>query len=87
MIEFLLWLLLIYVVYRIIHPRVSVIKQETGSRTTASEGTATHRDPVCGMYVSEEDAVIGKLEGERHYFCSMGCLEKFREQLDHTSRS
>jgi YHS domain-containing protein len=82
-IRLLIWLLLIYVGYR-------VIKALTGGETTETKATgvrdaeATHRDPVCGVYVSEDDAVIGTLEGQRHYFCSMSCLEKFREQLDHT---
>jgi YHS domain-containing protein len=58
-------------------------KPATGNQDTKADAAATYRDPICGMYVSEEDAVIGKLEGERHYFCSMNCLEKFREQLDH----
>jgi YHS domain-containing protein len=48
-----------------------------------TEAEPTYRDPVCGVYVSEKDAVVGRLDGQRHYFCSMSCLEKFREQLDH----
>jgi YHS domain-containing protein len=87
MIRLLLWLLLIYIGYRVILTLTSSKKQEPESRGAVSEGVATHLDPVCGMYVSEEDAVVGKLDGQRHYFCSMGCLEKFREQLDHTSRT
>ena len=87
MIRLLLWLLLIYIGYRVILTLTSSKKQETARRSAASEGTATHRDPVCGMYVSEEDAVVGKLDSQRHYFCSMNCLEKYREQLDHASHT
>jgi YHS domain-containing protein len=43
----------------------------------------TYLDPVCGVYVTEGDAVVGRLDGERIYFCSMACLEKYREQLPH----
>ena len=85
MIRLLMWGLLIYIGYRII---LSI----TGSKNTPSEQSRVHgtpmstqRDPICGVYVSEEDAIVGTLEGERHYFCSHACLEKFREQLDHTS--
>ncbi len=85
MIRLLFWLLLIYIGYKIVMslvgPKESPPKEENG-RTDAE---TTHRDPVCGVYVSEEDAVVGRLEGERHYFCSMACLEKFREQLEHKS--
>jgi YHS domain-containing protein len=41
----------------------------------------THRDPVCGVFVSEEDAVVGRLDDKKYYFCSMECLEKYRASL------
>ena len=44
----------------------------------------TFQDPVCGVYVTREDAVIGKLKGERIYFCSKECLEKYQDTI-HTS--
>jgi YHS domain-containing protein len=87
MIRLLIWLLLIYIGYRVILQLTSPKKEKPVKRGAASEAAVTHRDPVCGMYVSEEDAVIGKLDNQRHYFCSMNCLEKFREELDHTPRS
>jgi len=87
MVRLLLWLLIIYIGYRIILTLTSGKKKESNPRGTSPEVNVAYRDPVCGMYVSEEDAVIGTLDGQRHYFCSMGCLEKFREQLDHTPRS
>ena len=48
-------------------------------------GEVAHKDPVCGVYVTEEDAVVGKIEGKRIYFCSMDCLEKYREKLEKKS--
>jgi YHS domain-containing protein len=87
MIRLLFWLLLIYIGYRLILTLTSAKKKGPELRSASTEGVVTHRDPVCGMYVSEEDAIVGKLDGQRHYFCSMGCLEKYREQLDHTSRT
>jgi len=86
-IRLLIWLLLIYIGYRVILQLTSSKKQDPDRRRAASDGVVTHRDPVCGMYVSEEDAVIGRLDNQRHYFCSMNCLEKYREQLDHTSHT
>jgi YHS domain-containing protein len=47
------------------------------------KGEDTRQDPVCGTYVTEADAVIGRYEGERIFFCSMACLEKYKEQLEH----
>ena len=40
-------------------------------------------DPVCGMTISPDDAV-GQVEhkGQTHYFCSQGCLDRFRSNPD-----
>jgi len=83
MIRLLIWLLLIYIGYRIIKHLLGDNKERPGIVEERQEAEVTYRDPVCGLYVSEADAVVGKLDGQRHYFCSMNCLEKFREQLDH----
>jgi len=85
MIRILMWGLLLYIGYRILRSFTSSKKPLEKPDAEDSPATETHRDPVCGVYVSDEDAVIGKLDGQRHYFCSMNCLEKYREQLDHTT--
>ena len=88
MIRFLFIGLLLYIGYRIIISLTSAKRPSVKpSGNHSSTGVETHLDPICGVYVSEEDAVVGKLDGQRRYFCSMNCLEKFREQLDHTSTS
>jgi YHS domain-containing protein len=87
MIRMLIWLLLAYIGYRLIKSLTTGKKPEVTKHGASPDAAATQRDPVCGMYVSESDAVVGKLDGQRHYFCSMTCLEKFREQLEHASHS
>lgn len=85
MIRFIIMGLLFYIGYRMLISFTSAKKTPTNSSDNNNPATETHLDPVCGIYVSEEDAVVGKLDGHRHYFCSMNCLEKFREKLDHPS--
>ena len=87
MIRFLFVALLLYIGYRIIISLTSAKKTPAKSAESRDPGEETYRDPVCGIYVSEEPAVIGRHDGQRHYFCSMNCLEKYREQLDHSSPS
>lgn len=87
MIRFLLVGLMLYIGYRIIISLVSAKKPLTKSPGGRDQGIETHLDPVCGVYVSEETAIVGRHDGQRHYFCSMNCLEKYREQLDHSSPS
>ena len=87
MIRFLLVGLMLYIGYRILLSLTSAKKTQTKPGERPDTAEETYRDPVCGVYVSEEDAVIGRHDGQRHYFCSMNCLEKYREQLDHSSPS
>lgn len=85
MIRLLVWLLLIYIGYRVISSLAGGKSHHSEDSHDQGEAETTHCDPVCGVYVSEEDAVVGRLDGQRHYFCSLSCLEKYREQLDHKS--
>jgi len=81
-----MWALLIYIGYRIIVAITSSKNRPSETTRVKDTAMATYPDPVCGVYVSEDDAVIGTLDGKRHYFCSHACLEKFREQLDHATK-
>lgn len=85
MIRFLVIGLLFYIGYRILISLTATEKKQAKFARDRDTGEETHLDPVCGVYVSEETAVIGRHDGVRHYFCSMNCLEKYREQLDHSS--
>lgn len=83
MIRILIWGLLLYIGYRIIVSLAAPKKTAEKPAGKMDSAETTHRDPVCGVYVSEKQAVVGRHNGQRHYFCSMDCLEKYREQLDH----
>ena len=72
-----------YLIFLLMKNRSSV-KLEKKKEEAKEE---TFRDPVCGVYVSAGDAVVGRLDGERLHFCSMACLEKYREQLTQAPRS
>ncbi len=75
-------LILFYVGFKV----VQGLMQKKREETPAAAGPAkeeTFQDPVCGVYVTEDDAVIGRLKGERLHFCSLACLEKYRESLEH----
>lgn len=84
MIRLLFIALLLYIGYRIVLSLTSAKKPPVKSTGSRDSSEMAHRDPVCGVYVSEETAVIGRHDGQRHYFCSMECLEKFRERIDHS---
>ncbi len=44
------------------------------------------KDPVCGMQVDEEDAIVGTKGGKTQYFCSEECKEKFEEDPEQYER-
>jgi YHS domain-containing protein len=39
-------------------------------------GGKLHRDPVCGVYVSEQASVKRVKDGETRYYCSEECARK-----------
>ena len=41
--------------------------------------TALHKDPVCGVYVSEATAVSCRDGNQTLWFCSTACLDKYRK--------
>ena len=75
MLRFLIWILLGYLVYRMVRGKAA---PEIAKESSATE---TYQDPVCGVYVSEADAVVGNLEGKRYHFCSLGCLHEFEKSV------
>lgn len=82
MAKLLVLILIGYVLFQMFKGRSSV--KEVPRNVQEEE---TFRDPVCGTYVARGDAVVGSLEGQKHYFCSMSCLEKFREQVETTEKN
>lgn len=38
------------------------------------------RDPVCNMEVSEDSGITTDCDGERYYFCSEGCRDRFLKE-------
>jgi YHS domain-containing protein len=48
--------------------------------SSSEDEEAVVTDPVCGMTVQPETAAAAwEHEGTTYYFCSVGCLERFRE--------
>jgi len=83
LIRLLVWAVLIYVGYKIVKGFVDRKKNDPAPPGPVRE--ETFQDPVCGVYVTEDDAVIGRHEGKRIHFCSMACLEKYRQRLEDES--
>lgn len=73
----LIWLLIGYAVYLMFRKSKAHV-----SDTKADTAEDAFLDPVCGIYVGEAEAVIGRHEGKKIHFCSRECLEKYREMIE-----
>ena len=40
---------------------------------------ALQKDPVCGTYIAPSTAVVQIVAGEKVYFCSTACRDKFKK--------
>ncbi|AKA49370.1 ATPase [uncultured archaeon] len=43
-------------------------------------------DPVCGMYVPETSDLFVEKDGEKYYFCSKSCMERFTSPEEETRK-
>lgn len=84
MTRLLFWALLLYLGYRIVASLKKSSRIRPVSRRERGPVCTTHRDPVCGTYITEEDAVVDTQHGQRLYFCSHACRDRYREQSERT---
>ncbi|MBJ6727886.1 eL24 family ribosomal protein [Geomesophilobacter sediminis] len=77
----LIWILLGYLVYRMLRAKRT---PELPKEDTATE---TFQDPVCGVFIPESDAVVGRLDGKKIHFCSMACLERYQKELANDNKN
>jgi len=83
----LLVLVLIYILYRALWKGEGfgflLFRKKKRPRNTDKTPAAIiaemKRDPVCGTYIPENQAISYKQGHETHYFCSEECLQKFQE--------
>jgi YHS domain-containing protein len=40
-------------------------------------GGVLHKDPVCGTYVSGDSGIAQTVDGQKVYFCSKECRDRF----------
>ncbi len=77
-----LFFFLFYLAYRIIKGllRLGLGWGRGAPRIPGEERGELVKDPVCGTYLPKEEALSVKAGGETHYFCSLSCRDKFKEE-------
>jgi len=73
MTRFLIFILLIYIVYRL-------FKKKTPRRGSQSDSSPKElvKDPQCQTYFPKDKALVLKSDGETLYFCSEACRQAFK---------
>jgi YHS domain-containing protein len=66
----------------LVNPSPSRSGAQSGQRTRAPRvppAEALKKDPVCGTYIAPSMAVVRVVDGEKVYFCSPACRDKFKK--------
>lgn len=68
---------LLYLLYKL-------LRSGKGKRQEVQEDVLVE-DPVCHVFLPREQAVSCRKNGEKHYFCSKECRDKFKKGKNHNN--
>jgi len=72
-----------YVLYKVLWKGESLhffkFSPKMKKRQQPKELVEMKKDPICGTYLPENQAIKYKSGGETHYFCSEECKKKFTQ--------
>ena len=79
--RFLLMLTIGYVLYKVLWKGEPLfrIKRKQHKPHPQKPLEEMKKDPICGTYIPENQALKYRSGGETHYFCSEECKNKFRQ--------
>lgn len=69
---------LIYLIIRKIARALGLWPQVPQPRVKNQEPDVLVQDPVCQTYIPRQDALKAEKDGKVYFFCSEGCLKRFR---------
>ncbi|SPD73581.1 putative TRASH domain protein [uncultured Desulfobacterium sp.] len=81
MIRFLIFVFLLYLLYRVIRWLFSYSPKTLGRKDSNEMIDEMVQDPYCKTYFPLRDAKKREIDGKWYYFCSDSCYEKFEKQL------
>lgn len=78
MLRLLLYLIIIYAIFNLI--KNTFRKPPEKDKAKTPEGEDMVLDPECNTYIPRNRAISGRVRGEKVYFCSEKCLERYRHR-------
>ncbi|MFZ5451105.1 MAG: YHS domain-containing protein [Thermodesulfobacteriota bacterium] len=79
--RFIIGLVVGYLIYRLVKKTMLAWKQGQSASPQKPGGQDTEvlvQDPVCGTFIPRQDALKVHKDGKDYFFCSEGCLKRFR---------
>ena len=70
---------IVYLLYRWLWPSKRRGAAKAGDRATVGKIEEMKKDPICGTYVPESQALTMKSDKQTYFFCSETCKKKFAE--------
>ena len=78
MIRLIIYFTIIYFAINLIKALISPKKRTTGKNSNSSEYMV--EDPYCGTFIPKSSAIKKKSGGEKLYFCSKECWQKYKDK-------
>lgn len=80
LVRLVIWGVLAFLLYTLVQMVKQALRKPPASPSEKSaRGEEMVLDPECGTYVPRNDAVMTEIAGEKRYFCSEDCRDKFRQ--------
>lgn len=79
--RFILGLAVGYLLYRLVKKTMRAYREARDASPREPGGRETEvlvQDPVCGTFIPRQDALKAQKDGRDYFFCSEGCLKRFR---------
>ena len=78
MVRLILYAILGFLIYTIVKAVVQGVRAPAPPpRDGVRNGETMERDPVCGKFITRDDAVAATSGGRTHWFCSSGCRDEY----------
>lgn len=84
MIKLLLFAIFAFLVYTVVSTVLRLFRSPQGPSSShppsRESGESMVKDPVCGTYLPQGEAISLRRGGVEHYFCSTECRDRFKQE-------
>ena len=79
--RFIIALVVGYLLYRLVKKTMVAYKggvSDSSREPGSKEPKVLVQDPICGTFIPRQEALKAQKDGQDYFFCSEGCLKRFR---------